>query len=221
MKEIKKALFSVFIATIFLLTTILVCIQYQSINVLAIAPKYYERKIYSDLTLDDEFCDSSIIVVLDKYNSNFKGIEKKVKDKLSGVIEMQSIKDLTAFPDNYMDGQNNIDINEAPQLAEYYKEKSFRQILHIELKEKGKQNVLNAIKRVEKIEGVRYVGPDRIFSSSSVTVNDSQINQQWALDNIEVQKSWDITTGLKNIRIGVIDSGIASHDNLYAKWIEN
>ena len=44
MKEIKKALFSVFIATIFLLTTILVCIQYQSINVLAIAPKYHLLK---------------------------------------------------------------------------------------------------------------------------------------------------------------------------------
>lgn len=50
---------------------------------------------------------------------------------------------------------------------------------------------------------------------SSTTPNDSLIENQWAVEQVELNKAWDIYTGSSNIRVGVIDSGInGEHEDL-------
>ena len=54
----------------------------------------------------------------------------------------------------------------------------FNQILCLELKNPGKQNVLNAIKVLEKHPDVKYAGPDYVIAMFSGETSDQITNNQ-------------------------------------------
>lgn len=87
------------------------------------------------------------------------------------------------------------------------------------------------------VDGILYAGPNYIerieptTSASTVQTamtsapqnssvpNDPDNDQLWGLfgDNgINAKNAWGVTTGSKNIRVGIIDSGIADHEDLNA-----
>lgn len=62
--------------------------------------------------------------------------------------------------------------------------------------------------------------PDPIIQPELPVTNDPYVQKQWALNQIEALKSWQITTGKPEILVAVLDTGIdQSHEDLKGKVI--
>lgn len=164
----------------------------------------YEQKIYTELDTERDFDNNSIIVVMDKFTS---GINKSQTAKFSNIGSIQSIKDLTTLTGN-INEKNYLNTNE------------FRQIFKIELKEKSKSNVIKTIEEIEKIDGVLwagingYVEPDDMPANSPNAAKGPKFYSQWGLGNIHAPQAWNYSTGGSYVKVGIIDSGIAEHNDL-------
>jgi len=156
-----------------------------------------EEKIYSEATLEDDFDGSSVLVVMDK---NVGGINKLHDEIFFGDFPKEYIKDLTEL---------TVDIEEA-----LIDEENFRQILQIKLPENNKDNVLSVIQQLERIEGIKYAGPNYVYYPGATIPNDTYYLSQWGLVNIKAADAWDITQGSSTVKVGIIDTGIASHLDL-------
>lgn len=190
-----------------------------------------DAKIYCEADLSDDFTPDKVIVILDKEISDIDGVPQSLTDQLFEDIEVSAIKDQSKIGESAKDNA---------ALRNYLEQKDFRQILSIELAEPSKQNVLDAIERLEKVDGILYAGPNYLYSidpveneannrndtyelPTSSAPNDPNIDRLWGLfgDNgINAQNAWGVTTGSKDIRVGVIDSGIANHEDLNANVAE-
>ena len=104
----------------------------------------YDEKIFWHGTIDDNFCGSTVIVVMDR---NFSGINKVHHKNFFGNIEIESIRDLTYVPENVSINLEN-----------------FRQILLLTLPVYCKENVVKAIRHLEKIIGIMHVSPNNIVT---------------------------------------------------------
>ena len=73
---------------------------------------------------------------------------------------------------------------------------------------------------LSELDSIRYFEPNYKGQFHSTTPNDysSNTDGQWYVDNIELDKAWDITTGSKSFKIGVIDTGI---DNNHPDLMDN
>lgn len=174
-----------------------------------------EEKIVSIATLEDEFKDNKLIVVLKSEFSNFDSIDSNIKEKLfnCGAVE---IENLSEFSKQYVTVNGELDANTAYELSEYYSENHFKQALSVTLNKSDKQNVLEVMREVEKMREIFYVSPDMLNTIQYVPC-DSMYSEQWSLNGtygINVQGAWDITRGASSVRVGVIDTGIASHTDL-------
>lgn len=168
------------------------------------------------ITLDDEFEDDCVLVVLDESISLYNGIPKKISKRLSD-IGAKEITDLSALPEEYLNADGTINAAAAPNLFKYYNENAFNQILRIDLETKGKKYVLEAIEKIAQIDGIVSVEPNMIISCGDATTDDTFLSDQWGLvdsNGIDIYNAWNITTGDKSVRVGVIDSGISTHVDL-------
>ena len=77
-----------------------------------------DQKVYSNVTLEDDFSDDSLIVVIKK---EFSEVNKVYAPEDFGIPDVESVEDLTAFPDG-TDG------------LEYLNTEEFRQIFKLNLK---------------------------------------------------------------------------------------
>ncbi len=78
---------------------------------------------------------------------------------------------------------------------------------------------------ISSLEGVRYIKEDLIAQNRRLP-NDPRVPSQWALENINMEEAWDITTGGQNINgddvvVGLLDDGFqADHIDLVSSiWI--
>ena len=167
-----------------------------------------EEKSFWEVNLDEDFDESSVLVVLDKRTG---GINKRHEESFFGEFPKESIEDLT-----YMAG----DI----ESRKYLDRKNFHQILQIKLPVTSKENVVQVIRQLEKIDGILWAGPNHYDSpmaqpEAAKPPNNTNYNAQWGLHGtygIQAEDAWDIETGNGKVRVGVIDSGIDAHGDMTA-----
>jgi len=94
-----------------------------------------------------------------------------------------------------------------------------RQILLIELADDSKEYMLAAIEALEQNPLVAYAEPNMILTTFANRPNDPffQSGQLWGMEIIQAPEAWNITTGSRDVLVGVIDTGIDyNHPDLAA-----
>ena len=188
------------------------------------------EKVYCTATVEDDFLDNSIIVVINKENSR-KNRHFSVSD--FNLSEIKEVKSLTE--DISVTGKNSVNSPATAYDHSLTNVDEFRHIVSLEIESKGKQNVLDIIKKIEKLDFVESAEPNYLFYPDEVdgsdvqvdedyltadiemplsTPDDSHISQQYALTKIQAYDAWQITTGSEAVRVGIIDSGISYHPDL-------
>lgn len=157
-----------------------------------------EEKVYCEASIEQDFDDSSVLVIMDK---SVGFINKTYDEEFFGDFPIESVVDLTAVEKNF----RSLNIQED----------TYRQILEIKLPEDNKENVLEVIEELEKIEGIKYAGPNYV-GIPGVTPNDTSYSNQWALPKIKAPQAWDTTKGSKTVKVGILDTGISAHNDLNA-----
>ncbi len=163
-------------------------------------------KIYADVDINDDFDETSVIVVLDSIVSEIN------KDHSSTIF-----KDI-----NYLEIIDLTFVNDITTIIDI---ENFEQILKIKLSNPGKENVINMINELSLINGIKYAGPNRYLKVEqqpndplySSTISD--LKGQWAHGNIDSELAWNFTTGIDEVRVGVIDSGVSIHGDLNANVV--
>lgn len=177
-----------------------------------------QEKIYCDATIEDDFADDSVMVVLQNDASlQFRTFSEKdfwevgcvsVTDLSTGrsaSIQRQLQASSAATAAN----RDLLDKGLVQDLAE------FHQVICLKLEQKSKANVLCAIKVLQQRADVLYAGPDYYLKLCSTTPKDAQFNEQWALSKISLPQAWDWTTGSGDVLVGVIDGQIdITHSDL-------
>lgn len=173
-----------------------------------------EVKIYSRVTLDEDFDDSSVIVIMNKRTG---GVNKRHDDGFFGDFAKKSVYDLT-YTEEVKTSRAEVD------------EENFNQILKIELTERSKENVISVIRQLEKVDGILAVEPNYIYrsallppSATAPTTGAHRYPNLWGIHGnrgIQAEGAWNITTGVRNsVRVGVIDSGMDNHADIAANRV--
>ena len=155
-------------SVVFLIFTVLCCFILQenfanlSINALA-----QETKEFSNISIDDDFDNGSVLVVLDE---GVGGINKIHNKSYFGDFGIESIVDVT-----YMEG--NL------QEKKYFNQKNFKQVLQLNLTVKTKENFINVLQQLEAVEGICYAFPNYYEKMNAVPENFDVLNydEQWGL----------------------------------------
>jgi hypothetical protein len=101
----------------------------------------WEEKIIWEGSIDQPFADDCVLVVMDK---NVGGVNKRHDISFFGDIEIESIVDLTSVNPN----------------SELINWELFHQILKLNLPVHSKENVINVIRHLEKIDGIQCASPN-------------------------------------------------------------
>lgn len=181
-----------------------------------------DEKVLCNATLEDDFADDVVLVVLNKKASTALDTSRSSVSlksyNLTDFAEVKpiSVNDLTIHTTEQLneklatiEPKNRGELGGSISASDFMVDvQKFNRILKLELEEKSKENVLDVIKQLEKRPDVLYAGPDNFFSIASTPPNGDYSSQQWALNNIELPSAWDITTGSSTVMVGVIDTGI-------------
>lgn len=162
--------------------------------------KYPLEKRYFE-QIDQKFEESKILVTM---NKTFK-----FDSELQTAVEKQGVK-IAAVKQGY----------------DYYEQSGrddFKRHATITLSTSGDEEVFKAVRVLEQFPQVFMANPYYI-REWAVTPNDEYYvsNDLWGLNGtngISAPLAWSITKGSKNVRIGVIDSGVANHSDLNSNII--
>lgn len=179
-----------------------------------------EEKELCTATIDDDFAEGEILVVIKKAYSE---ANKPFTPEDFPEIECTEVEDLFHI-DN-------------PETA-LIKWENFRNILSLKIPQTGKQAVLDAIQKLESNPIVKSAEPNNIlkipeepeetelpeelpknpilapFSARAATPNDPYYSKQYALQKISAPAAWGIATGSKYVKVAVIDTGVSTHSDL-------
>ena len=164
---------------------------------------FWGQNFTSSATVDQTFCGNSVIVVMNK-TSGGGANRAPAQMTIFDAIEHVSVRDLTAVPEI------------GTLQARSFNAETFQQILLLEFENDSKQNVLNVIEQLRFVSGVYYAAPNYFRELTSQIPNDQFFNGLWGMQKIQAPQAWAITTGSRNVRVGIIDIGFQPHDDLNA-----
>lgn len=174
----------------------------------------FEEKIYCKATIDDDFTDDRVIIVL---NREITRQFRKYTPEDFPEIDCAQVYDLTAPIVDWVETQLTKEPfpSEEPMLVDITE---FRRILSLELRERSKVNVLRAIKILEERKDVLSAEPNYTFEPPYTYPNNQVFTNptdprwstwgHWAVEKIQAPKAWDIATGSSNVIVGIVDTGI-------------
>jgi len=235
MKNLKtKKNFYVILFTLAIVIAILVALffmqQTQERVIIADATsrnRQVESTIYSVATLEDSFCESTILVTLNRQGNIYSiqdGAATLREFTIADFCELNlySIEELTP-------GLNLAQTQIASKYNRHmaYNESwsvdldSFRRILFLTLNDSCKENVLYSIRLIEQrsdvlaaeVNFLTYIPSySSVEYANLITANSAMQqanpNDQWALGRINAQCAWSITKGCNSVIVGVVDTGI-------------
>lgn len=143
------------------------------------------EKVHCNATLTDNFSENEILIVLNKEISRKLEIDIAFND-----IDYLQVEDLTSSYDSEEKMNDN-----------------FRKIYKMSLKNSSKDNVLNTIKKLEKLDFIYSAEPNYYDQINSVP-NDYSSTKQYAIEFMDLDKAWNFTTGSEEVTVGIIDTGI-------------
>lgn len=174
-----------------------------------------DEKVYCNATLEDDFADDRVVVVLSNEASTSLHTYTKADFSGIGCTEVQNLTQYTTAQVNAKLRGETAELQRTVEpnvitFAEFSEvdTESFRQILCLTLEEPGKQNVLDTIALLMKHPDVISAEPDYVISLASTEDKDPYKGGQWAIEKIQLEQAWNYTTGSSSVRVGVIDSGI-------------
>lgn len=230
-----------------ILTSLLLSVIIFSVNSISVSAAVFKETVRSEVvfqakteqkqictaTIDAEFADDSVLVMFN--NDTSLNLDEYDKYDFTS-INAQSVKDITKykkssikndinnkFSDLSVASARSIDdttLREIKQERDVYLKNNYsdyHQIVEIKLKDTGKQNVLDAIRELEKRDDVLVAEPNYIMhlDSSTVVPNDTRYSEQWAINKIDLPLAWNLTTGSSTVDVGILDTGIkADHPDL-------
>ena len=206
MKKTKEKLLLVLLSVIFAFAMII------TPNIQTAKAADDETTADAEEVITDDFVDNEILIVM---NELVGGINKVIPiDFFKDLkLNISKIEDLTLSTDSYIDYYNELD----------EEEQNFHQILKITLPVHSKSLVLKAVKALNTFSGVEFAEPN-YFQHACADANDRYYNDQWGLNGeygVNIEDTWEITEGSREIRVGVIDTGIQSdHPDLVDNLIE-
>ena len=165
---------------------------------------FVEERILSKATLDDDFTDDKVLVIMnkqetDKFRSyacrDFTNVNIREVRNLTETSSIALREQKEQFAEN---GINPIDVPDtSEQRAMQIDDNDFRTILSLQLQEPSKQNVLNTIKELEKRDDILYAGPNFIHEQASTPTDPRYTaGQQWGLNQCsQLKQSTDCRTG--------------------------
>ena len=184
-----------------------------------------DTKVVSRATIEENFTDNAVIVVLNgQATRNFRqytaedfaevnavevmNLSARTGDLVQRQIAAERTGDRRSIQ-SYID--NNMLVNTD----------TFRTILMVQLAERSKENVLNAIRILEQRDDIVSAEPNYIQRREAAHPNEANLRAQWVRDitrttgNIRLEDAWDWTTGNATVLVGVIDTGIdGAHPDL-------
>ncbi|MBO5323556.1 MAG: S8 family serine peptidase [Oscillospiraceae bacterium] len=200
--------------------------QTQSVS----QPVNLEEKIFSTATLEDDFTEDCVLVVLTN-TASLECFDYGVADfpeiDCTDVINLSSA--MTERVESYLAGENieeKFGAEETDVVPQDFYDvdiHTFHQILLLKIANGSKEKVLTSIKALEPRVDILYVGPDYTIPLDDnifcvATPNDTYAGAQWAIDNIDLRDAWNICIGNNSVTVGVIDSGIdATHEEMLYK----
>ena len=184
-----------------LMVITLICTLIPSFSLTAAAEENNEEVLIPYVhSGENDFSYESVLVVLKR---SYGSLNKEWKTDDFPVSNITSIDDLTYMPMTE-DEQN-----------EYLEQVDFHQILKFNLEEQTPECVLTAIEELEKCEPVLSAEPDFYFEEFSTVPNDPYIySSYYGYYNTKFFDAWDIETGSSNVKVGIIDTGIANISDL-------
>ena len=215
--KIKRFLCYLFSLSLTIVSTLFCFSLPTSANEISIEEE--EQKVYSQATIEDDFSDSRIMVVL-KHDISMELKEYSTED--FSEVGIKSVTDLASATREKATVQlekiNNAFFKRSSlENEEIISYKNYNQVICLELENTGKDKVLEAIDIIKDREDVLYVGPDYPIYIHSLDEygrsvdNDYQyyagIRTQYA-DIIQLPEAWSVSTGSSSIKVGVIDTGI-------------
>lgn len=202
-----------------------------------------EEKYYCTATIEDNFTDDCVLIVIDHANSIVDRIFTEAD--FPGVDVKEIIYLTSPITPLFEESKTDEEAQAKAETLVLTNVEEFNHIIRIDLNVTGKDKVLEAIKVLEKFDFVLSAEPNYIgkiettyteiepelfeqdnLNSLAVTAADEKVDSndtleflQYALGKIQAQEAWSITTGSKNIKVGVVDTGIHSHPDLNANVV--
>jgi subtilisin family serine protease len=209
-----EKLMSVFLIMVLLAT---------SINLIPIA--YAENDKWGEISINDEFSEDRIIVIMEN-DASLKFKSYNANDFAD--IDCEEVVDISENAGNKVcKAMENIKLHvtQGETLEDYdgVALGDYKQILCIKLKNPGKENVIEAISKLDCMDEVYVACPDYKIKAYANTFNPNDDNtMDWGikddidyLELISLYDAWNITTGSKSVKVAIMDSGIdTNHEDL-------